>query len=111
MITVIEPWQMLVATMTGWLARQQQAAVGHLPEENRILKERLGRWPSEWRVRAPAESGVAALNAVACFEGSRSRDPDLVSTESESAPAPRFDTCGESLGKGLDRGLKHERGK
>jgi len=42
MRTVLQPWQILVAAMAGWLTRQQQAAVEYLREENRILKEQLG---------------------------------------------------------------------
>ena len=38
MRTVLQPWQILVAAMAGWLTRQQEAAVEYLREENRILK-------------------------------------------------------------------------
>jgi transposase InsO family protein len=43
MRTVLQPWQILVAAMAGWLTRQQEAAVEYLREENRVLKEQLGR--------------------------------------------------------------------
>jgi hypothetical protein len=43
MRAVLQPWQILVAAMAGWLTRQQQAAVEYLREENRILREQLGR--------------------------------------------------------------------
>ena len=35
---MLQPWQILVAAMAGWITRQQEAAVEYLREENRILK-------------------------------------------------------------------------
>ncbi len=43
MATVIYPWQILVAAMAGWITRQQDAVIDYLREENRVLKEQLGR--------------------------------------------------------------------
>ena len=43
MRTLLQPWQILVASMAGWITRQQEAAVEYLREENRVLKEQLGR--------------------------------------------------------------------
>ena len=43
MRTRLQPWQILIAAMAGWITRQQEAAVEYLREENRILKEQLGR--------------------------------------------------------------------
>jgi len=40
---VLQPWQILVAAMAGWITRQHEAAVEYLREENRILKQQLGR--------------------------------------------------------------------
>ena len=37
------PWQILVAAMAGWITRQQDAVIDYLREENRVLKEQLGR--------------------------------------------------------------------
>ena len=42
MTTVLQPWQILVAAMAGWINQHQQAAIDYLREENRILKEQLG---------------------------------------------------------------------
>jgi hypothetical protein len=39
MRTLLQPWQILVAAMAGWLTRQQEATVEYLREENRVLKE------------------------------------------------------------------------
>ena len=43
MATVIHPWQILVAAMAGWITRQQDAVIDYLREENRVLKQQLGR--------------------------------------------------------------------
>ncbi len=43
MATVLQPWQILVAAMAGWITRQQDAVVDYLREENRVLKQQIGR--------------------------------------------------------------------
>jgi len=43
MATVLYHWQILVAAMAGWITRQQDAVIDYLREENRVLKEQLGR--------------------------------------------------------------------
>jgi len=43
MATALHPWQILVAAMAGWITRQQDAAIEYLREENRVLKQQLGR--------------------------------------------------------------------
>ena len=43
MATVLHPWQILVAAMAGWITRQQDATIEFLREENRVLKQQLGR--------------------------------------------------------------------
>ncbi len=43
MAVVLHPWQIFVATMAGWITRQQDAVIEYLQEENRILKQQLGR--------------------------------------------------------------------
>ncbi len=40
---MLYPWQILVAAMAGWITRQQDAVIDYLREENRVLKEQLGR--------------------------------------------------------------------
>ncbi len=42
MAQVIQPWQVLLAALAGWINRHQQAAIDFLREENRILREQLG---------------------------------------------------------------------
>ena len=43
MAVVLQPWQIFVAAMAGWITRQQDAVIEYLREENRILKQQLGR--------------------------------------------------------------------
>ena len=47
MAQIIQPWQVLLAALAGWINRHQQTAIDSLREENRILIEQLG----ERRVR------------------------------------------------------------
>jgi len=43
MTAVLHPWQILVATFAGWICRQQDAIIEYLREENRVLRQQLGR--------------------------------------------------------------------
>ena len=43
MAAVFQPWQLFVAAFAGWIGRQQDAVIEYLREENRILKQQLGR--------------------------------------------------------------------
>ena len=43
MAAVLQPWQILVAALAGWICRQQDAVIEYLREENRVLKEQIGR--------------------------------------------------------------------
>ena len=43
MAAVLQPWQVLVAALAGWITRQQDAVIEYLREENRVLKQQLGR--------------------------------------------------------------------
>ena len=43
MAAVLQPWQILVAALAGWISRQQDAVIEYLREENRVLKQQLGR--------------------------------------------------------------------
>jgi hypothetical protein len=40
---VLEAWQMLFITLTGWVNRQQQQVIEYLRTENQILKEKLNK--------------------------------------------------------------------
>ena len=37
------PWAMLLMMMSGWMNRQQQEVIEYLKEENKILKEKIGK--------------------------------------------------------------------
>ena len=43
MSTALRPWQILVSALAGWITRQQDAVIEFLREENRVLKQQLGR--------------------------------------------------------------------
>jgi hypothetical protein len=37
------PWHFLIVAISGWMNREQQQVIDYLREENRILREKLGR--------------------------------------------------------------------
>jgi putative transposase len=39
----MQPWQLLLAGVAGWMNRRQQQVMEYLVEENRILREQIGR--------------------------------------------------------------------
>jgi putative transposase len=39
----IRQWHFIVAMVAGWLCREQQAVIDYLKEENRVLREQMGR--------------------------------------------------------------------
>src|SRR5450755_1826077 len=40
---VLQPWQLLLAILAGWINRQQHEVIEYLRTENQILKEKLGK--------------------------------------------------------------------
>ena len=40
---VLQPWQLIVILLAGWVNRQQQEAIVYLLTKNDILKEKLGK--------------------------------------------------------------------
>jgi len=40
---VLQPWQVLLFILAGWINKQQQNAIDYLIMENRILREKLGK--------------------------------------------------------------------
>jgi putative transposase len=40
---VLQPWQLLLLILAGWVNRQQQAVIEYLRTENHILREKLGK--------------------------------------------------------------------
>jgi len=43
MFKTLRPWQLLVVAAAGWINRDQQAIISYLQEDNRVLREQLGR--------------------------------------------------------------------
>lgn len=43
MSLVLQPWQLLLMILAGWVNRQQQQVIEYLRTENRALKEKLGK--------------------------------------------------------------------
>src|SRR6516162_11704488 len=40
---VLQPWQLLLLILAGWINRQQQQVIDYLRTENQVLKEKLGK--------------------------------------------------------------------
>ncbi len=40
---VLQPWQLLLLIIAGWINRHQQEALEYLRAENQVLKEKLGK--------------------------------------------------------------------
>src|SRR5260370_39496340 len=40
---LLQPWQMLLAILAGWINEKQQHMIEYLRTENQILKEKLGQ--------------------------------------------------------------------
>ena len=38
-----KPWTLFTVAVAGWMSRQQQEVIAYLREENKILREKLGR--------------------------------------------------------------------
>ncbi len=57
------PWQLLAVIVAGWMSQQQQQVTDYLRDENRVLREKLGkkrvRLPFPLRPTSPASRGSA----------------------------------------------------
>ena len=38
---ILQPWQLILVALAGWINRQQQDVIEYLQEENRVLKSKL----------------------------------------------------------------------
>ena len=72
MAQVLQPWQILLATLAGWVNQRQQDVIDYLREENRVLEEQSGgrrlRLTDDQRRRLAAKGkaiGRRALEEVA----------------------------------------------
>ena len=43
MKSTLQPWQILLLILGGWINKHQQDAIDYLIAENRILREKLGK--------------------------------------------------------------------
>ena len=43
MLNNLRPWHVFLATLAGWVNQHQQYVIDYLQEENRVLREQLGR--------------------------------------------------------------------
>jgi transposase InsO family protein len=48
LVVVLRPWQVLVESLAGWIGRKQNAVSEYLREENRVLRQQLGRKRTTW---------------------------------------------------------------
>ncbi len=40
-MNILQPWQLLLVALAGWINRQQQDVIEYLQEENRVLRSKL----------------------------------------------------------------------
>ena len=40
---ILQPWQLYLVILAGWMNRQQQEVITYLLTENRVLKEKFGK--------------------------------------------------------------------
>ena len=68
MTNVLNPLQLLVIALAGWLYRHQQAVIEYLIEENRVLKDQLDgqrlRFTDEQRIRLAVKAKVLGRRAL-----------------------------------------------
>ena len=66
MTHVIQPFNLLVNALAGWLERHQQAIIDYLIEENRVLKAQLEgqrlRFTDEQRIRLAVKAKPLAAS-------------------------------------------------
>ncbi|RKY16043.1 MAG: hypothetical protein DRQ55_18790, partial [Planctomycetota bacterium] len=68
MVTAIQPLQLLLVAVAGWMGRRQQEVIEYLVEENRVLKEQLGgrrlRLTDDQRRRLAAKGKLIGRRAL-----------------------------------------------
>ena len=59
-MNILQPWQLLLVALAGWINQQQQGVIEYLQEENRVLRSKIkGRG-----VCAPAATPCTAGKAI-----------------------------------------------
>ena len=97
MATVLHPWQILVTAMAGWIIRQQDAVIEYLQEENRVLKEQLGRRPCCPITRPNLNPGNSNLGNAALLPPRHCVDPILRHESTRNDGRPNKCTARESV--------------
>ena len=68
MSNVIQPFDLLVIALAGWINRRQQTVIDYLIEENRVLKDQLKgrrlRFTDEQRMRLALKAKVLGRQAL-----------------------------------------------
>ena len=102
MADILQPWQVLLAVLAGWITRQQQAAIDYLREENRVLHEHLGKRRlrlTDGQRRRLAVAGKAlgrkALSDLACLFS-----PDTILAWHRKLVAAKWDHHGKRCAPG-----------
>jgi len=44
---ILQPWQLFLLILAGWVNRSQQDAIDYLLTENRVLRQKLASIPTE----------------------------------------------------------------
>jgi hypothetical protein len=74
MPSLSHPLQFVLVALAGWINQQQRDVIDYLEEENRVLRERLGRR----RLRFTDDSAVGSLRKPAYSDdGCCARSPRL----------------------------------
>jgi len=74
MAYILQPWQVFLTTLAGWINRHQPAAIDFLREENRVLLEQLGGRRIRLTDDQRSRRGPSNVKSVL-------RNPDLVALQ------------------------------
>ena len=100
MSNVIQPFNLLVIALAGWLNRHQQDVIDYLIEENRVLKEQLEgqrlRFTDEQRIRLAVKAKVLGRRLLDELETLVT--PDTLLTWQSQAYRAEVDLCQDGTG-------------
>ena len=69
MSTILQPWQLLLVGLAGWINREQLAVIEYRKEENRVLREQLAgkrlRLSDQQRVQLAAKAKALGRRVLA----------------------------------------------
>ena len=100
-----QPWQLLFLVLAGWVNRQQQDAIEHLPTENRALIEKLGRrrilLNDDQRRRLPVKGVILGRKMLEQLAGIV--PPETILRCHRELVARHWDCCGRRKSAGRPR--------